>query len=457
MNMASDSIKKKTAFLLSALFLLLCAPASYGRGIETRNPIVIIPGLTGSELINGETNELVWFKPRRSKDDDLRLPISSTVLARNRDKLVPGDIIRGVQIVSFLPEVEIYRELIAALEKRAAYREGKWSEPPKEGIENTFFVFPYDWRRDNVENARELIRRIEAMKRSLDRPDLRFDIIAHSMGGLISRYAAMYGNAELPNGKLRPTWAGARHLDQIFLLGTPNEGSASALNTLVNGYSLVPGGVNLPFIQDLSPFDVFTAPSMYQLLPHDATFRVFDERLRPIDVDLYDVGTWEEFGWAIWKRKDFEKGFNITEAENARPFFKAALNRAERFQAALSANSEATAPVAFYLMGSDCRETPDGVVLYQDKKGRWHSLFKAESYERADGIKVTKEEVRKVIYTNGDGVVPLSSLKARTAGNPKILPVVAEAFQCESHSRLVTNTALQDRLFALLFGTAAVQ
>jgi alpha-beta hydrolase superfamily lysophospholipase len=35
-----------------------------------------------------------------------------------------------------------------------------------------------------------LINRIDELKSKLKRPDLKFNIIAHSMGGLIARYAA---------------------------------------------------------------------------------------------------------------------------------------------------------------------------------------------------------------------------------------------------------------------------
>ena len=45
----------------------------------------------------------------------------------------------------------------------------------------------------------------------------------------------MYGDADIPGGAPVPTWAGAKHFDKIFLLGTPNEGSVQALQTLLDG------------------------------------------------------------------------------------------------------------------------------------------------------------------------------------------------------------------------------
>ena len=153
-------------------------------------PIIIIPGLTGSELVNSKNQEIVWFRPGRAKDDDLRLPISPN-LTRNRDSLQVRDIIRGVEFIKFLPEIEIYQKLTDALEKRGGYVEGKWDAPAANGYEDTFYVFPYDWRFDNVENARLLMTKIDQLKRKLKRPNLRFNVVAHSMGGLIARYAAM--------------------------------------------------------------------------------------------------------------------------------------------------------------------------------------------------------------------------------------------------------------------------
>lgn len=423
-------------------------------------PIIIIPGLTGSELVNNKTGEVVWFKLRRAKEDDLRLPISPN-LARNRDNLVPGDIIRSVQIIRFLPETEIYERLTDALEKRG-YKEGKWDAPSKDGFEDTFYAFAYDWRRDNVENARLLMRKIDALKRKLKKPKLKFNIIGHSMGGLIARYAAMYGNADLPRGTPRPTWAGARDIEKIFLLGTPNEGTVYALKALIDGFSYIGGGLNLPFIQNISRYDTFTIPSLYQLLPYEKTYFAFDENLKPMDVDIYDPKTWEKYDWSIFKDDDFTKKFSLTEQRNAKAYFSAVLARAKRFQQALNANTAAKIPVSFYLMGADCKETLNSIVLHRDaKKNRWRTLFKDDTFERENGQKVTAEELKKIIYDMGDGVVTKRSLTGETFmknnGNRFLFPVTSELFLCEGHGKLATNVDIQDKLFTLIWGEVVTQ
>ena len=450
----------KVLFIIYFVALFVFSIQAQTTTTKGKNPIIIIPGLTGSELVNSKTKEVVWFKPQRAKDDDLRLPISSLNLARNKDSLVPGDVIRNVKLLKFLPDVEIYEKLITALQTRGGYEEGKWDNPTIKGYEDTFYVFAYDWRLDNVENARLLMKKIETLKRTLKRPNLKFNVIAHSMGGLIARYAAMYGNADLPAGKPRPTWAGAKNFGKVFLLGTPNEGSAQSLGALINGFSYIGGGLNLPFVQDISKFDAFTIPSLYQLLPHAGTLTAFDENLKPLDVDIYDTKTWDEYGWSVIKDEDFTKKFTPAEQKNAKAFFQTVLNRAKRFHEALDANSNAKTSVSMYLIGADCKETLDSIVIYRDKKNEWKTIFKADSFERTNGEKVTSEELKKVIYAMGDGVVTKRSLAAETLtekNNKTVLPITSEIYLCEGHTRLVTSTDVQDKLFALLLGEVAVK
>lgn len=449
------------AILLSSVAAFAQTPAASPTAATSptgKTPIIIIPGLTGSNLVNSRTGEEVWFKARRSKDDDIRLPISSNLL-RNRDNLIVKDIIRKVEFFKVLPEIEIYERLINALETRGGYREANWSTAAKKDATDTFYVFPYDWRRDNVENAQLLVRKIETLKRRLGKPNMKFNVLAHSMGGLIARYAAMYGGADLTGGSPQPSWAGNKNFDKIFLLGTPNEGSVSALNALLNGFSYIGGGLNLPFIQDISRFDAFTIPAIYQLLPHDGALQVFDENLKPITVDIYDPAEWEKRGWSIWQDAAFTKKFDASEQKNARPFFIAALARAKQFQAALDASTNAAPTVSFYLIGGDCKPTPAGMLLFRDeKKNRWETRFKADGFTRPNGEKVKDTEVEPLLLSLGDSVVTKSSLTAQNQKNLKApFPITAELYQCVGHNKLVTSPEVQDKLLAFLNAVPAAQ
>lgn len=432
-------------------------PANNQKG---KLPIIIIPGLIGSELVNSRTNETVWFNLSRSKDDDLRLPISPNIAA-NRDNLVAGDIVRNIKYLKFLPETEIYAKLAGSLIAPGGYEEGKWDAPAPNGFQDTYYVFPYDWRLDNVENARLLMRKITALKTKLKRPDLKFNIVAHSMGGLIARYAARFGDADIPSGRvIRPTWAGAKDINKIFLIGTPNEGSFSALDSLVNGFApLGAKGINLPFVQSVTRFDTFTIPSIYQLLPHAGTAHVYDNNLRPIKIDLYNPATWEKYGWAAYTDPKFAKEFSPAEQAQARGYFRAILNRAQRFQEAIDTQMNVKSPVPMYIIGADCKPTLDGMILFRDeKKNRWQAIFSPESFKQDDGTKITAKQVKELLYTNGDGVVTKRSLltsslpysQKRTDGYQTALYVNQIDFTCEAHNQLTGNAEVQNKLFNAL-------
>lgn len=421
-------------------------------------PVIVIPGLLGSELVNKETGEEVWFDLGRSKTDDLRLPISPN-LAANRDNLVPRDILRNIKYLKFLPETEIYQKAAASLEVPGDYTEGNWDAPAASGYQDTYYVFPYDWRRDNVENAQLLIRRIDELKTKLKRPDLKFNIIAHSMGGFIARYAAMYGDADLPSEsrRLAPTWAGASRINKIFLVGTPNEGSITSLDALINGYAIGPRGINIPFVQNLTRFDMFTIPALFQLLPHGGTVRAFDENLKPLRVDIYNPATWEKYGWTAYTDSDFAKQFTAAEQIQAREYFRAALNRARRFHQALDTNVNARSAVQMYLLGSDCKPTFDAMVIYRDeKKDSWRTVFRADGFKRGDGTKVTGKELESLLYAKGDGVVTQRSFLTSTLPGARVragkyrtaLPARDVSFTCEIHNQLLSNADVQNKLFA---------
>lgn len=422
---------------------------------QGKNPIILIPGLTGSELIDKRTGERVWFKAIKSSSEDLRLPLSID-LEKVRDGIVPGDILRTVKVGPF-PVTDVYGGFIRAMQMRGGYVEERWESPSEDGASDSLYVFPYDWRLDNVENAHRLIASVEALRKKLKSPDLKFDIVAHSMGGIIARYAVMYGNADLPSGnrKPQPSWAGSKYFEKIVLMGTPNEGSASSLSALLNGYALGGMRIDLPFLEDSSRFTVFTIPSAYQLLPAPGTLRVLDEKLRPLQVDLYDPKTWSKYDWDPISDNEFPSQFALAERKIAPQFFASQLARAKKLHEALAIAPTKTAGVSFYVVGADCKTALDSVVVYRDHvSGRWKTIFKPKGFTRADGTKVTDDELRKVMLTAGDGVVTVRSLEAITqaeiAGVASILDGGSGKFICEEHYKLAANTRVQDYILGVL-------
>lgn len=420
-----------------------------------RAPVIIIPGLVGSELINEKTGDKVWFDIGRAKDDDIRLPVSP-VISKNRDNLVPGDILREIQLIRLTPKIDIYQKFIRSLESDG-FKEGKIDSPPDDGFSDTFYVFAYDWRLDNVHNASELLKKIDQIRTKLKKPGLKFDIVAHSMGGLISRYALMYGKADLSNKPMRPTWAGADYFNNIMLVGTPNGGSLPSLDSLLNGFSLFGSGkINLPFVRNLSKFDLFTIPSIYQLLPHDGMVNAYDENLKPLKVDVYNPLTWEKYDWLVYKDKEFSKKFSDVSEKQAKSYFLAVLGRAKLFQSALNAKPSSKNPVPIYYLGSECKQTVDGMIIYKDAKAkRWKTQFSADSFTKTDGTKVSKEELEKIVFAPGDGVVSKRSLLAslKSIGkldNPRSGVLNDLTIVCGDHNRLTGEVGIDKSLLSVL-------
>ena len=422
-----------------------------------KRPVIVIPGILGTELLNPKTGETVWPSAFRTSQEGL--PITPD-LAANRDDLVPGKIIETMKLARVLPEVYVYRDLLVALRQYAGYRNGDWNNPSTDGYQDTFYVFSYDWRQDNVSNARELIRRITQLKTKLQRPDLKFNIVAHSMGGLIARYAAMYGDADLPagDGPIQPTWLGAAHISKIVMIGVPNEGSADAFATLVEGYSITEGlRRRVPLLNKLTAEDVVSTPAVFQLMPHRAAVKFLDENLQPLAVDLYDPEVWKRYGWSvIYSSPDFRRRFAGTAGTDGGNgndldlYLAATLQRARRFHEALDAGKDSDSPVVLLAIGGDCEETfSSPVILRDEKRNRWLTLTRPREYRTSSGVKISKQKMIDAMYEPGDGRVTRESLLGENLF--KNLSRYA-VFGCDLHGQLPRNKSLQDNALTAIVG-----
>jgi pimeloyl-ACP methyl ester carboxylesterase len=442
------------------------------RELKGKRPLVVIPGILGSQLVNSRTGEVVWPSAFRSAGDGLSLPVSPD-LSANKDDLVPQKIIDTLKLSRLVPEVFIYHELLHALREYGGYTEKDWANPGEDGDHDCFYVFAYDWRRDNVENARLLIHWLEDLKTRLGRPDLRFNIVAHSMGGLIARYAAEYGDADLTPGGVAPvpSWAGARHISRVLMFGTPNEGSADAFATLLEGYSITEGlRAKVHLLNRLGREEAYTSPSVFQLLPHDVAARFLDENLDPLNIDLYDPANWRKYGWSAAYDVKYRSRLNNQQhgqGEDARGlalanldgYMKAVLDRARRFQQALDAAIQPEPPVPLLIFGGDCEETLYAPIILRDpKRDRWITLTGPRSFRSSSGRKITEKEAITAMFAPGDGRVTRRSLLASDLLNidPRArsvkagLPFAYAVFACDLHGELQNNKTLQDNALTAL-------
>ena len=424
-----------------------------------KRPVIVIPGILGTELINPKTGTTVW--PSAFRTDDDALPINPNLEA-NRDDLVPGKILETVRLARLLPEVYMYRDLLEALQRFAGYRQASWDDPGSDGDRDAFYVFAYDWRRDNVANARDLVQRMQRLKDRLQRPDLKFNIVAHSMGGLIARYAAMYGDADLPPDgvTIQPEWPGAAHISKIVMIGTPNEGSSDAFATLLEGYSITEGlRRRVPLLNKLSAADSARTPSVFQLMPHRRSVRFLDENLQPLDLDLYDPEVWRRYGWGAINSDEFRREYNGS-PEDLDQYLANTLKRARRFHEALDAVENSESPVILLAIGGDCEETLSSLVILRDeKRNRWLTLTRPREYRTSAGVKMSKRKVTEAMYAPGDGRVTRASLlgenliKSRDRVTGFTLSRYA-VFGCDLHGQLPRNKSLQDNALTAIVNEA---
>jgi len=196
---------------------------------------------------------------------------------------------------------------------------------------------------------------------------VKFDIVGHSMGGLLTRYFLRYGGEELPeNGTVPPvTWAGAQDVERAILVSPPNGGSLDAFEQLIKGFDK-----GAPFIPKYEAAVLGTFPSVYQLMPRPRHGRIIkdEDPSQPIG-DLYDPALWAKNGWGLSGR---DKATRETLAvmlpgvededvriKLAQDYQTLALDRARQFHQALDQSSERPDDLEMYLITGDALGTPE--------------------------------------------------------------------------------------------------
>jgi len=360
-------------------------PAARRHGPD-RNPIVVIPGILGSRLVHDETGETVWGVlgggHLREHFGNLAFPMErGRSLAALSDPVEPGEVLDRLRVnLGATVEVKAYAQLLAALGV-GGYRDetlGRSGAIDYGDEHYTCFQFGYDWRRSTAENARRLHRFLlrkkayverENRRRFGDTSPVRFDLVAHSMGGLVARHYLRHGGSAPPEDGSPPavTWAGAEHVEKAILVATPNAGSALAAKQLVEGWRPA------PFLREFPPALLGTMPSLYELLPRTRHGKVLGPDGETLD--LLEPAEWSRRGLGLLApdqdpllaRLLPTAGSPAERRAIASDHLRKCLAGARRLHESLDRSARLPGETRLYLFAGDATETPD--VLRIEESG----------------------------------------------------------------------------------------
>lgn len=412
------------------------------------HPLIVIPGVMGSRLLRTDNKMEVWPGPLWGMVvgqgyADLALPVAGTDAIAGAPRTLPLD--AGGLFYEFAGS-DFYGQIIRTLTDAGGYH----CVPVEQMSASTDCVlFAWDWRKGMVTAAAELDAAVDRLRSMRSDPTLKVDIVAHSAGGLLTRYFVRYGGADvLEDAEPRITFAGGEKVRQAVLIGTPNYGSITALQKAIMGDEIGRSW--------LRPETIATMPGMYQLLPHPDRTWMLDTHGRRVDLDLYDAAIWRRYQWSIWEprvRARIRAEFVDPSAADAylaafEVEFQRQLVRAMRFHRALS-RPIAVVPTSFIVFGSACVPTAAHCVVEENEGQASIALLPSDIKNPIAGVPYDE-----LMIEPGDGAVTKASLLARDSlridAGRSDFPIAWTVFICEQHDKLTGNATFRDNLLNIV-------
>ena len=418
-------------------------------GAVAQPPVVVVHGALGGRLYDPTAGREVWPGSLRrilfSDYAELELQIDPDTLLPRESRLAANGVAGRIGGVDF------YGRILDVLRDAGGYEYAESGTGPPVGGKN-YYVFSYDWRQDNVHSVRALDAFIDEIRADHGDPDLKVDIVAHSMGGLITRYFVRYGTVDvLDDNDFPVNLRGAQKVRRVVLLGTPNLGSAAALRTLIRGYKVLLGTIPIEVVA--------TFPSTYQVLPHAINDWLVDARGGSVDLDQFDTEFWRDFRFSIFdpdveariRRRFTDQAAADRYVAMLHRYFEKHIERARRFSWSLTVPIEGST-IEYIVFGSDCVDTPARMVIEEADDTADVRLYPHEIRRPVPGV-----DYERLMLEPGDGVVTKASLMARQTFDPTVsrhqysdFPLDYPIFLCESHSHLTGNVHFQNNLLHAL-------
>lgn len=349
-------------------------------------PIIFLPGVAGTFLWSG--NVPVWpVPPTNGELEYILLKEDGRTEKNTGSKITVGDIMRS----STISKLDFYGGMIKFLVSKN-YKEGK-----------DLLTFPYDWRIDNNTQLAELDQKVDDLRKKND--GKKVILIAHSMGGLISR---AYVNT-----------IGASKVDTLITIGTPFYGSPKPYYALTEGYDF-----SAPVDAKLMKWIAQNAPAVYQLLPR-VPFITDSKTGQKISLkDSYDIS---------YKGVEKKDGKYIDTSNNIWNFNLGLRELADQFHANLGTKDKPKplpSGVKHYVIIGYGDATVSGFGMRDVNTG--------ESFVELLGRHV----VLIPIIRDGDGTVPVWSAQIDGATRTYYIPYLNEEHS-SAHGDLAKNPSVQ--------------
>lgn len=229
---------------------------STGTSEASRDAVMVLPGIMGSELVEAESGRVLWglgdarwYARAWTTGASLAgLRVTDEERQGRAGRIVAARLLRFPAFAPVLRGFEPYTQLVAGIRRVMAHADA-------------VAEFPYDWRLPVELNAKRLAVAAEKHLNAWrahpgGSRQARLVLVAHSMGGLVARY-------------FTHVLGGGAEVRTVITLGTPYHGSVKAVQILSTGR-----GAPLPLprrrLRDLAT----TLPGLYDLLP---SYRCVDE------------------------------------------------------------------------------------------------------------------------------------------------------------------------------------
>jgi pimeloyl-ACP methyl ester carboxylesterase len=377
-------------------------------------PVILIHGAFGSRLVDAGGEELWPGSLKRLMTGDYR-----DIALSFDDDLMPVD--EGIRVAGITEKIagqDYYGRIREVLENVGGYSVAHAGDKVNHS-QRRYYVFEYDWRRDNVQTSRKLHKFLDQIRVDYDDPSLRFDVVAHSMGGLVTRYFARYGSVDvLDDNEFPVNGSGAEYLRRVVLLGTPNLGSVTSVKNLISG---------MKFGFNRIPTEVLvTFPSAYQLLPHPLNKWLYTSTGKYLERDVFATSIWRAFEFSIFNPEveaRIRAGYVSTEVSTEvstqasteeadaaiaklQAYFDKHIERGRRFVWSLTVPAD-NVDTRYVVFGGDCHLTPTRLVVEEVDGVSTICLSPDDIKNKTPGV-----DYERLMLEPGDGTVSKASLQS---------------------------------------------